>query len=61
MKKAMLRELKLRAGIDFDDSSLSIVALYEALSMLYGESAATLMIENVLVKMDELASKRINS
>ena len=58
MKNAMLRELKVRAGINFDDPSLSMSLLHDALSTLYGDSISQMLMESTILKLDEIASSR---
>jgi hypothetical protein len=58
MKNAMIHELKVRAGVNFNDPSLSMLLLHDALSRLYGDSVSQMLMESIIVKMDEMVSSR---
>jgi hypothetical protein len=52
MKKAILNQLKHSAGINLDEPLTSISKLSDAIAALCGASAAELIMESVIVKLE---------
>ena len=51
--QAMIFEMRIQAGIDFDSPSLSLEQISKGLAQLYGEDAAGLIIEDIRAKVNE--------
>lgn len=59
--QSMIFEMRIQAGIDFDSPSLSLEQISKGLRDLYGEEAAGILIEDICLKMDEIASEQMES
>ena len=60
MKNAMIRKLKTRAGVNFDEPSLTMVQLYQGIAMLYGNFIAEMIMESVIIRLDEITGRGLN-
>lgn len=55
--QAMIFELKVQAGINFDDPSLSLEKISKGLIKLYGDEVAQIIMEDVILKIEKIASE----
>lgn len=59
--QAMIFEMRIQAGIDFDSPSLTLEQISKGLIELYGEETAGMIIEDVRMKMDKIAGDQTES
>ncbi len=57
--QSIILDMTIRAGVDFNAPSLSLTQLYDGMLMLYGKETTGLIIEDVILKLDEIADKQI--
>lgn len=55
--QSIIYELKIQAGVDLNDPSLTLVKLHDAIASLYGAETAEVFMEELLVKMDRIAAE----
>ncbi|HKU49803.1 MAG TPA: hypothetical protein VJP79_07625 [Nitrososphaera sp.] len=55
MTRAMTNELRVRAGINLDEPTMSLLRLHDALTSLYGEAVAEMILESMIVNLQEIA------
>ena len=59
-KQSMIYELTAQAGLNFADGSLTAAKLHEGLALLYGKDTADIILEEVLLKIDRVASQQLD-
>ena len=59
--QSMIFELRMRAGIDFEDPSLTLGKVFRGLVQIYGRQTAEIIMEDVILKIEEIASKKPSS
>ncbi|HEX2557266.1 MAG TPA: hypothetical protein VHK86_02995 [Nitrososphaera sp.] len=57
--QSMIYELKVQAGVDLNDSALSLGKLHEGIKLLYGAEIAEMIIEETILKMEKIADEQM--
>ncbi|GEM_PF-4082577 len=55
--QSIIYKLKVQAGVDLNDPSLTLVKLHDAIASLCGVATAEVFMEELLVKMDRIAAE----
>lgn len=58
--QGMILELRIQAGVDLSDLSLTLLKLYDGIKLLYGDEIAEMIIEEVILKREKIADEMKN-